>query len=62
MENGKVNLSQLGELNNFLSNSDSAEGGLSFDTLNDVSRIIAQPRNLGRSETQFDQLAQVISR
>jgi len=62
MENGKIDLSQLGELNSFLSNSDSAEGGLSFDTLNDVSRIIAQPRNLGRSETQFDQLARAISR
>ena len=62
MENGKIDLSQLGELNSFLSNSDSAEGGLSFNTLNDVSRIIAQPRNLGRSETQFDQLARAISR
>jgi len=62
LENGQVNTSQLGELSNFLNNSDSAEGGLSFGALNDVSRITSQRGEVGRSNTQFDELAHVISR
>jgi hypothetical protein len=61
LQNGKVDLSQLGDLNNFLSNSTPAEDGFSFDSLNDVSRIMTQPKTIGRSQTQFDQLAQTIS-
>ena len=42
LDNGQINTSQLDDLNNFLNNSNSAEGGLSFNALNDVSRITSQ--------------------